>query len=154
MAKLDQLTQDSIAAQKAGMSYGKYMALQYRQPDFETDVKPETPKRECPVCGKKISKYANGNRRYCSDRCRYEGGKKATLERYHQKKAEANADHERPERVCKVCGIEIPAHMHGSNRYCSPECKHERAKEAYRAKWSKNKDQINARRRSKRSGEI
>lgn len=154
MAKLDQLTKDSIAAQKAGMSYGKYMASRYRQPVVETDVKPETQKRVCPTCGKEISKYANGNRRYCSEYCLYEGRKEATLARYHAKKAEANADHERPKRVCLVCGKDIPKHMHGSNRYCSPECKHEREKAVNRAKWAKNKDQNNAKRRARKNGEI
>lgn len=148
---MDRLTRDCIAAQKAGMSYGNYMASQYRAPVIEVDVEPEKTKRVCPVCGKEIPKQEHGSRRYCDERCRYEGGKELTLARYHAKKAKNNPNHERPQRVCCVCGKDIPEYMHGGNRYCSQECRHERDKERHRVEWQKKKDQ---KRRAKENGEV
>ena len=146
MAEMDRLTLASIAAQKAGLSYGQYMASLYRPPVVETEVEPE--KRVCRTCGKEISKYAHGNRRYCSNYCQYERTKGYYREKYHEMNGHPEED--RPKRVCCVCGKKIPKHMHGGNRYCSEECRHERQLERDRAKYQENKDQINAKRTAKR----
>ena len=153
MAKLDKLTQDSIAARKAGMSYGQYMASRYQPPVIEVDV-PDPEARHCLHCGKEIPKWAHKNRRYCSDPCHNEARREITLSNYHAKKAKEDPSHVRRKKVCEICGKDIPKNMHGSSRYCSAECKHERELEMYRSKWQKNKDKINARRRAKRNGEI
>ena len=147
---MDQLTLASIAAQKAGMSYGKYMASMHNPVVVDAVAVPK--KRLCPVCGKQISKYAHGSRRYCSDPCRYEAGRRSTLDRYHQRVG--HTDEDRPKRVCGYCGKAIPMHIHGSNRYCSPECKHERELERARAKWVKRKDKVNEKRRAMRNGHV
>ena len=79
MAKeMDQLTLDSIAAQKAGMSYGKWKALQYKpvvvpvavEPEPEKVSKPTPPERRCPACGQIIN--GHGLKKYCSYDCYYE----------------------------------------------------------------------------------
>ncbi len=150
MAKMDRLTLASIAAQKAGMSYGKYMASMHNPVAVETADTPK--KRLCPICGKEISKYANGNRRYCSDSCRYEAGRQSTIERYH--KRHGHTEEDRAKRICGYCGKAIPMHLHGSRRYCSLECKHERDLEQARTKWSKRKDKINEKRRAMRNGQV
>ena len=57
---MDQLTMDSIAAQKAGMSYGKWKALHY-VPDVVVPKQPKElvhpgcevkQKKYCAICGK------------------------------------------------------------------------------------------------------
>lgn len=151
---MDQLTLDCIAARKAGMSYGEYMASRYQAPVIETDVQPVQNERACLTCGKTISKYEHANRRYCSEGCRYERAREYYREKYHDNKMQDNAENKKPQKVCRRCGKEIPKHMHGGNRYCSLECRHERDNELKRALWAKNKDKINARRRAKRNGEI
>ena len=147
---MDRLTLASIAAQKAGMSYGKYMASMHNPVVVDAVAVPK--KRVCQYCGKEISKYAHGSRRYCSDSCRYEAGKQSTLDLYHQRQGHTEED--RVKRVCQYCGKPMPKHLHGSCRYCSPECKHERDLEQARAKWGRRKDQINEKRRAKRNGQI
>lgn len=90
---MDQLTLDCIAAQKAGMTYGKWKALQPRVevvmpeqeelPEEEPDVKKEPPKRLCKACGKVVT--GHGCRRYCDDACAYEGVKARTRAYYKRK---------------------------------------------------------------------
>lgn len=65
--EMDQLTKDSISAEKAGMSYGKYMAMKH--------IPPKTPKvvddeqaHYCAECGKVIVHYRTG-KKYCCHRC-------------------------------------------------------------------------------------
>lgn len=90
--KMDQLTMDSIAAQKAGMSYGKWKALQPRTEAVRPVVKvPEEPEdMKCVVCGKEIPITYIGsgghNRICCSDACSYERMKERNRLYYHRKK--------------------------------------------------------------------
>ena len=72
---MDQLTLDSIAAEKAGMSYGKWKALQAKPieaaiPKIDEDelVIAGEPQRRCLLCGKNIT-YSHGSRKYCSGDC-------------------------------------------------------------------------------------
>lgn len=153
MAKLDKLTQDSIAARKAGMSYGQYMASLYRPPVIEVDV-PDPERRSCPVCGKEIHKNAHKNRRYCSESCRSEAGREATLLKYHEKKAKDDPNHERRKRMCVMCGKEIPKERHGCSRYCSVECKHKKELQVYRDKNAKHWAKVKAMREANSNGEI
>ena len=91
--KMDQLTLDCIAAQKAGMTYGKWKALQPRVevvipqepelPEDESEVNKEPPKRLCRACGKVITTLYRKN--YCSDKCQYEGHKANARACYRRK---------------------------------------------------------------------
>ena len=78
MAKeMDQLTKDSISAEKAGMSYGKWKALHPHTPQVE-EVPEVQPTGEgykaCMICGKMFSTVGVGKatNRYCSQDCYYE----------------------------------------------------------------------------------
>ena len=149
---MDRLTLASISAQKAGMSYGNYMASMYTPVAVDIGTVDEPKKRVCSNCGKVISKYAHKSRRYCSDSCRYEHGKQSTIAKYHERKGHIVENRE--SRPCQYCGKDIPKHLHGSTRYCSLECQHERAKEKARAKWDIRKDEINEKRRAMRNGQV
>ena len=90
--KMDQLTMDSIAAQKAGMSYGQWKALQPRTEAVRPAVAvlEELEEMKCVVCGKDlpISCFGSGghNRICCSDACSYERLKERNRLYYHRKK--------------------------------------------------------------------
>jgi hypothetical protein len=76
---------DSIAAQKAGMSYGKWKALHPHTGVEETAVV-QGPKRLCKICGQEIPEGYTG-KLYCGIECSYEG-KKASARRCFAKKKE------------------------------------------------------------------
>lgn len=65
---MDNLTRDAVAAEKAGMSYGKWKAAHpYTNPDSEHCGK-KVIICKCKVCGKEFEWY--GRRRVaCSDAC-------------------------------------------------------------------------------------
>ena len=91
---MDQLTLDCIAAQKAGMTYGKWKALQPRvevvipqEPDLpedESEVKKEPTKRFCKICGNVVT--GHGRREYCGETCEYEGQKARSRAWYRRNK--------------------------------------------------------------------
>ena len=153
MAKLDKLTQDSIAARKAGMSYGQYMASRYQPPVIEVDV-PDPEARYCIRCGTEIPKTAHKSRRYCSEPCHNEARREMTAAKYHEKKLKEDPSHERRKRVCEICGKDIPNNLHGCSRYCSDECKHERELAVSRAKWAKHYAKVKAMKEAETNGEI
>ena len=72
MAKkeMDQLTKDCIEARKAGMTYGKWKAMQPRKEKApEQVVEEEKPSgKYCRVCGKMIPK-TSPRKVYCSNAC-------------------------------------------------------------------------------------
>jgi hypothetical protein len=59
--KPDYLTLCSIAAQKAGTSYGKYMAMHGYHPPIQADTEgveaPQGISKICPQCGKKFTHW-------------------------------------------------------------------------------------------------
>lgn len=67
--ELDNLTINVLAAEKAGLSYGKYMALKYEkeQPPKIEVPKPSPGWKVCPHCGKK-SYATNGKMKCCSEK--------------------------------------------------------------------------------------
>ncbi len=79
--KMDRLTMDSIAAMKAGMSYGKWKAL---HPHTDVPMVDEGLPR-CKICGKVIIKRFG--KLYCSDICAYEAQKIRARE-YNRRKKE------------------------------------------------------------------
>ena len=94
---VDQLTLDCIAAQKAGMTYGKWKALHYVPPveipkqEVKPEVKEEALKRVCRYCGKE---FVVGHKLmwHCSEDCSYETQKARQKERYRMKKERMMAD--------------------------------------------------------------
>ena len=81
---VDRLTQDCIAARKAGMSYGKWKVL---HPHTEVEIpqekeqKPGVPKRKCKHCGKEVYEPYGRRRTYCDRYCYYEAMKKRQKEK-------------------------------------------------------------------------
>ena len=73
--ELDHLTQDALAAQAAGKSYGQYKGLQYEQVLQGKRPAPEIPDKNtgtrkiCPHCGVQFT-CACRQRKYCSDVCK------------------------------------------------------------------------------------
>ena len=69
MAKkeMDQLTKDCIEARKAGMTYGKWKALQPPKEKVPDKVE-ETSNKYCRVCGKMIP-LMSPRKVYCSNTC-------------------------------------------------------------------------------------
>lgn len=146
--KLDKLTIISRAAQREGLSYGKYMVkYNYHPPCLEEipvageprpkkrEKKPTTPiTKQCPQCGKMFRAESN-NQRYCSYDCQYKHNKAAMKKRYAEKNP-------KPERFCAVCGILLPENTPIHVVTCSPECRIERAKEISRLKRERRKERM------------
>ena len=96
---VDQLTLDCIAAQKAGMSYGKWKALQNcggavaevdpEPAEVPQEVPEEMPKRAvriCPICGGNVPSDMHGSVKYCSVECKYEFIRRKQRDYYRRKK--------------------------------------------------------------------
>lgn len=69
---LDNLTRDALAAEAAGMSYGKWKALRPKtKPEKGRKTKDDGSKiyRECRVCGRRFE-VKHPNHQICSDDCR------------------------------------------------------------------------------------
>lgn len=62
----DQLDDDALAARKAGMRYGDYMAVKQRIRCG--DVAPAGPTRFCRICGQPLTRRKQ--EKYCSEECR------------------------------------------------------------------------------------
>ena len=80
---MDRLTMDSIAAQRAGMTYGQWKAL---HPHTDAVEVPDKDVRLCKVCGKPIINMVGGKRRlYCSPECANEAVVERMRARYYKK---------------------------------------------------------------------
>lgn len=64
---MDKLARDSTAAIKAGMSYGKYMAM--KEPVVVTPPERRGTWRTCPRCGKEFVRYDRIKATYCGVAC-------------------------------------------------------------------------------------
>ena len=88
--KPDYLTLCSIAAQKAGTSYGKYMAMHgYHppiQPDTEDVEAPQGIVKICPQCGKEFWHGKIKQKIYCSFECQKAHAQSAAYRRCHDRK--------------------------------------------------------------------
>ena len=143
---MDQLTRDSIAAQKAGMSYGKWMALHYVPPveveipkqEVKPEAKEEAPQRLCGTCGRPVRGHAN--RRYCSDACKYEADKARQNE---WQKAKYRREKGNQKRVCKHCGKEFTV-TNGNKAYCGTACRYEADKARQKEKYWREKERMMA----------
>lgn len=88
---MDQLTKDCIAARKAGLTYGKYIATLPPAPAAVRFPKEQAKGQEkrcmCKVCGKPIP-TGSKQRVYCSVECAHAGQnaqKKANYKKYKTK---------------------------------------------------------------------
>lgn len=88
---MDRLTADSIAAAKAGMTYGKWKAL---HPKTEVNDIPQKDVKLCVICGcvigKRSSTSGQQRRRYCSAKCADEAVNIRARERYHKREDNKN----------------------------------------------------------------
>ena len=93
--KPDYLTLCSIAAQKAGTSYGKYMAMHGYHPPIQVDTEgveaPQGISKICPQCGKKFTQGKIKQKIYCSLECQKAHAQRAAKRRYRDRKAAADA---------------------------------------------------------------
>ena len=114
--ELDQLTIDSTNAIKAGLSYGKYMALYkpatttYR--GSTTVPEEDGIKHTCQGCGKVFYAQNRKLRKFCCGSCReafYYRAKRMREEMYSL------------EKVCPICGKAFTAETY-RNKYCSEFC--------------------------------
>lgn len=115
----DHLTRDAIAAQKAGMSYGKYKALHPHTGDDEPEVH-ELPgnvrELTCAFCGRVfLTDSRHANRLYCDDVCQRNASNRRVYDRTHGKSEEM--------RRCAVCGKEIDCYK--GRLYCGTACRDE-----------------------------
>lgn len=88
---MDKLSADSMAAREAGMSYGKYMALNHKP----VERKPEPVEdggRVCKICGAKFF-TARPNQLCCSSKCSTVNNRVRARERAEQIYAEKRAQH-------------------------------------------------------------
>ena len=83
--ELDKLTKDAIAARAAGMTYGKYKALQPVMSGGQMASEQMQPAGQyeftCAFCGKTFYRNSKLPRKYCSDDCRDSGYRKIKSER-------------------------------------------------------------------------
>ena len=96
--KLDYLTLCSIAAQKAGTSYGKYMAMHGYHPPIQADTEeveaPQGISKICPQCGKEFTQEKIKQKIYCSLECQKAHAQSVAYRRYHDRKNKELEVHE------------------------------------------------------------
>lgn len=105
---MDQLTRDAIAAQKAGLSYGRYMATKEQKPSAVRYPKKQAQKKvtdpsspaapqnddlvvqsadpRCKLCGEPVPRDYKG-RKYCSAACADEARRQQVREHNHRARA-------------------------------------------------------------------
>lgn len=84
--EMDQLTKDSISAEKAGMSYGKYMAMKSFKVEAPRKKTEDCEVLKCAICGK-VMLNVRKNRMYCSPDCYALAMSARARDRYRKKVA-------------------------------------------------------------------
>lgn len=96
--KPDYITLCSIAAQKAGTSYGKYMAMHGYHPPIQADTEeveaPQGISKICPQCGKEFTQGKIKQKIYCSLECQKAHAQSVAYRRYHDRKNKELEVHE------------------------------------------------------------
>lgn len=122
MKELDSITLTSIASEKAGMSYGKYVALfgvvTKQGEETDTLVAPKV----CQECGRTFFGRAR-NMKFCSDECRKKSDNRKFGRIYRERREERAKN-----RVCQICGKSIPESRALNAKTCSEECAEELAR--------------------------
>lgn len=130
MKKLDSTTLTSIAAEKAGMSYGNYVAkFGVVQPQEAVETSDDGTKI-CPVCGKSFV-GRRWNAVYCSAECQIKRGSKDYMKKYREQRREKL---KAMDRVCVVCGKPIPEGRNLKAKTCCEDCSAELEKQTKRQK--------------------
>lgn len=108
---MDQLAIDSTNAIKAGMSYGKYMAMKaqfgIKNPQKPDEEESELKARACLNCGEEFTPRIRKDQKYCCDYCRN------TF--FERKKVRECAT----QKICPICGKAFTAFY---RKYCGPTC--------------------------------
>lgn len=88
---MDRLARNAMLAKQAGMSYGKWKAMQ-ETIQIKKKESPEEDMKVCPYCGKKF-KPKSKKQKYCDITCQqqhwYENNKERLNERIREKRKEA-----------------------------------------------------------------
>lgn len=83
---MDNLTATAIAAQRAKMSYGQYVALHGIR-CVEKPIVVDVPTKICEECGRKFEAVGRKSfAKYCSSECQTAHSRKMALQRYHEQK--------------------------------------------------------------------
>lgn len=117
--KMDRLTRDAIAAQEAGMSYGKWKVLHPHTPDEDDEeemaIDPDSVVATCECCGEQFVKpRKNKVKRFCSTACQNRHNTKKRKEKARQKAIGRPA-------TCPICGTDFLANYQ-HRIYCGSEC--------------------------------
>ena len=81
---MDRLTMESTAASEAGMSYGRWKAMQSLVPVVKEEPKKEGTWYTCACCGNRFFQTDKFKRKYCGDECRIKMDRKRQYDRYHR----------------------------------------------------------------------
>lgn len=115
MKEFDSISATSIAAEKAGMSYGKYVAMFGVVTDKEEETDSLVAHKVCQECGKTFFGRAK-NMKFCSEECRKRSDNRKFGMIYRYRRAEKAKN-----RVCAVCGAQIPESRALNAKTCSEE---------------------------------
>ena len=116
----DRLSLESSMAIAAGMSYGKWKAMQtatdmhaYKMP---ADQIPNVRTRACQNCGIlfSLTRQGSGVKKFCSDDCREHYNQR----RYEQMRKEMRED---KHKICPACGKEFVTKAN-NQKYCDKQC--------------------------------
>ena len=118
--KMDKLSQDACDALKAGMSYGKYMAMKGYSVTARPTREPVGYRHVCQFCGKEFYVQDKSPRKFCNYYCRQNSYYVPKIRNY--------------EKACEVCGKEFVT-TKKQQKYCSEHC----------AKFAKSQQQMEAR---------
>lgn len=127
---MDKLASDAAQALAAGMSYGKWKAMQgsdtggYKPP--ATQRQPVMV-RVCTYCGKEFPQYDRRTRVYCCYACK---------RRAERKREKARIEKLTKFVVCAHCGKSFPQGDNRARIYCSEQCKWRAAHDRKKARSS------------------
>ena len=116
--EMDQLSIDSSNAIKAGLSYGKYIALYGHSKAQAQHQAPVGYKRNCQFCGKDFYIPTRRAQRFCSDKCR---------ERSYYITAIGPME----KMTCPICGKDFmpnTRHQKYCDRFCAERARRQRVK--------------------------
>ena len=93
---MDNLARNAMLAKQAGMSYGKWKAMQPIVPVAKKELEETKKEKVCPWCGNKfVTSKFNGKQKYCNTVCQqtayYENNKKKYAEWQRESRKRKNA---------------------------------------------------------------